>query len=121
MAVRYLNAQALRQVLPIEDAILAIRDAFCDDREVPRRVALGVSKFMIGRVKNYSGVKVVSVVPGKPVGIVVVFYSAGAPVGLVDGPTLTALRTGAAAGLLEIHVAQLQRDSSTNSSRCNTY
>src|SRR5690606_24887663 len=34
-----------------------------------------------------------------PVGVVMVFGSDGSPLGLVDGPTLTAIRTGAGAGL----------------------
>src|SRR5665811_1298300 len=44
-------------------------------------------------------IKVVSITPGDPAGIVVIFDGRGHPVGLVDGPTLTAIRTGAAAGL----------------------
>jgi ornithine cyclodeaminase len=44
-------------------------------------------------------VKVVSVVPGNPVGLVILFGPDGAPVGIVDGPTLTAIRTGAVCGL----------------------
>ncbi len=41
----------------------------------------------------------VSTVPGSPSGIVVAFAPDGSPIGLVDGPTLTAIRTGAGAGL----------------------
>ena len=48
---------------------------------------------------NDTGVKVVSTVPGKPFGIVAVFDGDGACRGLVDGPTLTAIRTAAGAGL----------------------
>jgi ornithine cyclodeaminase len=44
-------------------------------------------------------VKVVSVVPGNPVGLVAVFEGNGSPLGIVDGPTLTAIRTGAVVGL----------------------
>jgi ornithine cyclodeaminase len=44
-------------------------------------------------------VKVVSIVPGNPVGLVVVFGEDGSPLGVVDGPTITAIRTGAGSGL----------------------
>lgn len=80
-------------------AIEAMELAFSDDREVPIRSLLGGSLFMPGRAGEYTGVKVVSTVPGNPAGIVVVFGPDGSPLGMVDGPTLTAIRTGAAAGL----------------------
>jgi ornithine cyclodeaminase len=54
---------------------------------------------MPGRVGDTTGMKVVSTVPGHPVGIVAIFDTDGVPVGIVDGPTLTAIRTGAATGL----------------------
>ena len=97
--MRYLNAQATRHALSMEDAIDAMRDAFTRDRDIPQRQQLGASLFMPGRVGTTSGIKVVSTQPGSPSGIVVVFAEDGTPLGLVDGPTLTALRTGAAAGL----------------------
>jgi len=77
----------------------AMRVAFGDDTEIPPRVALAGSLFMPGRVANVTGVKVVSTVPGNPAGLVVVFGPDGSPLGLVDGPTLTAIRTAAGAGL----------------------
>ena len=80
-------------------AIDAMRDAFRDDRETPQRLLLGSSLFMAGKVGQHTGIKVVSITPGDPAGIVVIFDGRGHPVGLVDGPTLTAIRTGAAAGL----------------------
>ena len=96
--MRYLDAAATRAALTMEDAIGAMRHAFDPDREIPRRQQLGVSLFMPGRVGDTSGIKVVSTVPGNPAGVVMVFASDGEPLGLVDGPTLTALRTGAVAG-----------------------
>lgn len=81
------------------DAIDAMGIAFGDDKEIPQRQLLGSSFFMPARVGRISGIKVVSIVPGNPVGIVTVFDENGSPVGSVDGPTLTAIRTGAAAGL----------------------
>jgi ornithine cyclodeaminase len=81
------------------DAIAAMEDAFSADREVPLRKLLGGSLFMPGRVGSTTGVKVVSIVPGNPVGVVAVFDGDGSPMGMVDGSTLTSIRTGAACGL----------------------
>lgn len=97
--MRFLDAEATRSALPMIDAIDAMRTAFARNREVPQRQLLGASLFMPGRVGSISGIKVVSVMPGNPVGIVAVFGDDGTPLGLVDGPTLTAIRTGAVAGL----------------------
>lgn len=95
----YLDADATRKALPMSEAITAMESAFGDDRETPVRNLLGPSLFMPGRVGDVTGVKVVSTVPGKPFGIVAVFDDNGRCTGLVDGPTLTAIRTGAGAGL----------------------
>lgn len=97
--MRYLDAATTRACLSMSDAITAMERAFGDDRETPVRNQLGPSLFMPGRVANDTGVKVVSTVPGKPFGIVAVFDGDGACRGLVDGPTLTAIRTAAGAGL----------------------
>lgn len=97
--MRYLDARATRHALSMSAAIAAMAAAFGDDREVPVRNLLGPSLFMAGRVGQDTGVKVVSTVPGKPFGIVAVFDADGACRGLVDGPTLTAIRTAAGAGL----------------------
>ena len=80
-------------------AIDAMELAFGDDREVPQRVQLGPSLYMPARVGAHSGIKVVSTVPGNPVGVVMAFDGDGSPIGLVDGATLTAIRTAAGAGL----------------------
>ncbi len=97
--MRVLDAAATREALPMSSAITAMELAFGDDREVPVRTSLGGSLFMPGRAGAYSGIKVVSTVPGNPAGIVVVFGPDGSPIGVLDGPTLTAIRTGAASGL----------------------
>ncbi len=99
MAMRFMGPDEIRQSLSMPDAIAAMRLAFGDDREVPVRSVLGNSAFMVGRVGSYSGVKVVSLVPGNPAGLVAVFGEDGNPIGIVDGPTLTAIRTGAGSGL----------------------
>lgn len=95
----YLSPSVLRQALPIQEAIQTMRLAFGPDREQPLRFRVGGSLMMPGRVGRYTGVKLVSVVPGNPAGLVIVCDERGHPLGLVDGPTLTALRTGAASGL----------------------
>jgi ornithine cyclodeaminase len=105
--VRYLDAQATRAALSMRDAIDAMREAFTRDREIPQRQLLGSSLFMPGRVADVSGIKVVSTVPGTPSGIVVVFASNGVPLGFVDGPVLTALRTAAVSGLATELLADL--------------
>ena len=98
--MRYLDAAAVRAVLTMPSAIAAMRTAFGPDREVPQRTLVGPSLFMPGRAGSYTGVKVVSVVPGNPVGVVAVFGPDGTPLGMVDGATLTAIRTGAGCGLM---------------------
>lgn len=60
---------------------------------------LGSSLFMPGRLNEITAVKVVATTPGNPVGLVAVFDSQGSPLGVVDGPTLTSIRTGAVVGL----------------------
>jgi ornithine cyclodeaminase len=97
--VRFLNAEETRSSLPMSLAISSMTGAFGADRELPGRQLLGSSFFMPGRVGALSGIKVVSTVPGDPVGIVTVFDADGVPIGSVDGPTLTAIRTAAGAGL----------------------
>ncbi len=97
--MRFLDAAATRAALPMEAAIAAMEQAFGPDTEAPTRIQLAGSLFMPGRVGETTGVKVVSTVPGNPVGIVVAFGADGSPLGAVDGPTLTAIRTGAGCGL----------------------
>ncbi|MGQ0847961.1 MAG: ornithine cyclodeaminase family protein [Actinomycetota bacterium] len=95
----YLDSPATRAALSMPAAIAAMRIGLGDDRQVPVRTRLGGSLFMPGRAGAETGVKVLSVVPGNPVGLVMVFAADGSPLGVVDGSALTAIRTGAAAGL----------------------
>jgi ornithine cyclodeaminase len=97
--MRYLNASDTRAALPMADAIEAMEHAFTGEAETPLRTLVGNSLVMPGRLDDIMAVKVVSVVPGNPAGLVAVFDAEGSPLGLVDGPTLTALRTGAVCGL----------------------
>ncbi len=95
----FLDAVATRISLPIDGAIGAMRLAFSGDSEAPLRMQLGSSLFMPGRLNEITAVKVVATTPGNPVGLVAVFDSQGSPLGVVDGPTLTSIRTGAVVGL----------------------
>lgn len=97
--MRFLGPEATRKALPMADAIESQEVAFTEDWEAPLRSLLGGSLVMPGRVGDVMAVKVVSTVPGNPAGMVVVFGGDGSPLGLVDGPTLTAIRTGAGCGL----------------------
>jgi ornithine cyclodeaminase len=81
------------------DAIRAMEHAFSAEAETPLRTTVGSSLVMPGRLDDVIAVKVVSTAPGHPAGIVVVFGPDGTPLGLVHGPTLTAIRTGAVCGL----------------------
>lgn len=97
--MRYLDASATRRALPMADAIDAMEDAFSAESETPLRTLVGPSLVMPGTLDDLMAIKVVSTVPGNPAGLVVVFGRDGSPLGLVDGPTLTAIRTGAGSGL----------------------
>ncbi len=81
------------------DAIRAMEHAFSAEAETPLRTVVGSSLVMPGRLDDIIAVKVVSTTPGDPAGLVVVFAPDGTPLGLVHGPTLTAIRTGAVCGL----------------------
>lgn len=97
--MRYLNADQTRVALPMPDAIDAMRHAFSGDAQTPLRVALGGSLVMPGLLDDHMAIKVVSTVPGNPVGLVALFDVSGSPLGILDAPTLTAIRTGAVSGL----------------------
>ncbi len=97
--MRYLNSAETRQALPMMDAIREMEHAFSGEWETPLRSMVGTSLVMPGRLDDVMAVKVVSTIPGSPLGLVVVFALDGTPLGLVHGPTLTAIRTGAVSGL----------------------
>lgn len=97
--MRYLNAEQTRTALPMHDAVESMVHAFSGESEAPLRTLVGPSLVMPGSLDSHMAVKVVSIVPGNPVGLVIVFGEDGSPLGIVDGPTLTAIRTGAVAGL----------------------
>ncbi len=117
MQLKILTAADVRSCLGMEGAIEAMRTAFTQissgEAVIPDRVALasggGTSLFMPGYLprEGFLAAKVVSVFGdnpkrGLPViqGVVLVLDSTtGAPLALMDGTYLTALRTGAASGL----------------------
>jgi len=118
--VLILNAAEVRRALPMPEAIEAMKEAFAalsDGRaEVPLRTRLPVashdalSLFMpafVGGENNESlAIKVVSLFPGNPgkglgyiqAAVLVLEPDTGRALGLLEGSTLTAIRTGAAGG-----------------------
>lgn len=108
--MRYLNSADTRQALPMLDAIKAMEHAFSGESEAPVRSLVGQSLVMPGRLDDIMAVKVVSTVPGHPAGLVVVFGPDGNPLGLVHGPTLTAIRTGAVCGLATAMLASTEAE-----------
>lgn len=118
MELRILNAQEVRAALPMPAAIAAMKDAFTQvargDVVLPLRTQIevsgheGVAVIMPAYAAGSEAlaVKVVAVYPGNsrlglPTihGAVLVMEAAtGRPVALLEGGTLTAIRTGAASG-----------------------
>ncbi len=117
MKLTLLNADAIRQALPMPQAVTAMKDAFAELSSgaavVPQRLALdvaeadGTSLIMPAYLPSGGlGAKIVSVFPHNheralPAihGLVVVLDPAtGAPAALLDGTFLTAWRTGAGSG-----------------------
>jgi ornithine cyclodeaminase/alanine dehydrogenase-like protein (mu-crystallin family) len=115
----FLSAADVRRALPMTEAIGAMRDAFrqlaSDEVVMPARAHVdipkhdGVALFMpsYSPAADRFGVKVVNLFAGNAAlglpriqALVTVFDgSTGSPLAIVDGTTLTALRTGAVSGL----------------------
>ena len=116
-----LNADEIRKVLPMKDAIEAMKQAYSSlsdgKAEVPLRSRLpvppynGLTLFMPAFVNDKKSqalaVKVVSVFPHNPqhnlplifATVLVLEANTGKPTALLEGSSLTAIRTGAASGL----------------------
>src|SRR3990172_10561745 len=116
-----LNADEIRKVLPMKDAIEAMKQAYSSlsdgKAEVQLRSRLpvppynGLTLFMPAFVNNKKSqalaVKVVSVFPHNPqhnlplifATVLVLEANTGKPTALLEGSSLTAIRTGAASGL----------------------
>ena len=123
--MRILTAADVRSAVSMPDAIEAVRDGFIalstGRANVPLRGVLetdeGITLTMPAHVEGdpISTVKVVSVFPqnaqaGLPTinaAVLVISASTGVPQALMDGTTLTALRTGAASGLATDLLARL--------------
>ncbi len=117
MELRLLTADDVATALPMPEAIEAMRQAFAElaqgDVQSPQRLALttpqGTSLFMPAYLPQSQALaqKIVSVFPGNPArglptihGLVIVLDpTTGQPQALLEGGTLTAIRTGAASGL----------------------
>lgn len=115
-----LNADQVRQALPMDQAIAAMKDAYASlsngTAVSPLRTRLPIpshnalSLFMPAYMKSDSGealaVKVVSLFPGNPTrglayiqaAVLVLESDTGRAIALLEGSTLTAIRTGAASG-----------------------
>ena len=118
MKLRILSSDDVRRALPMRTAIEAMKRAFAQlstgQADVPLRVALnvprhnGLTLFMPAYLAadDTMAVKIVSVFNDNPAKglplihalVVVVDATTGAPVAVMDGTYLTALRTGAASG-----------------------
>ena len=115
-----LNADEVRQALPMNQAIAAMKDAFASLSDgtavVPLRTRLPISNhdalslFMPAYMKSDSGetlaIKVVSLYPHNPAhglayiqaAVLVLESDTGRAIALLEGGTLTAIRTGAGSG-----------------------
>lgn len=115
-----LNADEVRRALPMRQAIAAMKDAYASlsngTAVVPLRTRLQIpshqalSLFMPAYMRSESGealaVKVVSLYPGNPprglayiqAAVLVLEANTGRAIALLEGSTLTAIRTGAGSG-----------------------
>lgn len=118
MPIRFLNAHQVRQALPMADAIHAMKSAYAQlssgEAEVPLRTRIpfddveGVSLFMPAYLPQDDGlaIKIVSVFPHNPdqnlptihALVLALDPATGRPLALLEGGTLTAIRTGAGSG-----------------------
>jgi ornithine cyclodeaminase/alanine dehydrogenase-like protein (mu-crystallin family) len=118
--MRILTAIDVKQALPMKDCIEAMKHAYIalvnGNAEVPLRTRLqivpqdAVSLFMPAYVQDKAGnalaIKIVSLFPGNPdhglafiqAAVLVLDPNSGKPVALLEGSSLTAIRTGAGSG-----------------------
>jgi ornithine cyclodeaminase/alanine dehydrogenase-like protein (mu-crystallin family) len=117
--VRVLSAAEVRAALPMSACVAAARRALAADAVVPQRPVLHLPRgdvlFMPGRLAGVAvGVKVVGVfagnpargLPGTPGVMLLVDEETGVPEALLDGTSLTSLRTGAATGVAADRLAR---------------
>jgi ornithine cyclodeaminase/alanine dehydrogenase-like protein (mu-crystallin family) len=119
--VLVIDADALRELVPMADAIDAVREAFigvsCDQFWQPLRLS-HEHRTLVMAAADADGigtaVKVVSIRPGNPsrglpmIQASVVWHDgeSGRPTAVLDGDTVTALRTGAASGVATADLAE---------------
>lgn len=94
----FLSAIQLENALPIPLCMQGISDALQFPHHASLRPQYLNTLFMPASVGDCSGFKAVSVNPGKPEGTVFVMPPEGG-IGVVDGPSLTRIRTAAITGL----------------------
>ncbi|MFP4201294.1 MAG: ornithine cyclodeaminase, partial [Clostridia bacterium] len=119
-----LNAQDLRSAMSMERAIDTVEEAYeafsagralttlRTPMELPDGVTLTMPSFSASH--DAAGVKVVSVFPGNPdlglstiLGVMLLIDgSTGKPLAVLDGASLTALRTGASGGVAAKYLAR---------------
>jgi alanine dehydrogenase len=110
--VRILTASDVVRSLPMDRCLAAVRQALAAPAAIPERTRLALPAgdvlFMPGHLPGVAlGLKVVGVFPANPARglaatmavVLLVEADSGAPVALLDGTALTALRTGAATGV----------------------
>jgi ornithine cyclodeaminase/alanine dehydrogenase-like protein (mu-crystallin family) len=118
MKLRILSAEDVRKALPMPDAIVGMKNAYAQlstgQAEVPLRARVNVSPhsgttlIMPAYLKQSDdlAVKIVSVFPNNPVrneptiyaSVMVLDAEMGRPLAMMEGGTLTAIRTGAGSG-----------------------
>lgn len=118
MPIRILNAEQVRQALPMADAVEAMKRAYAQlsggQAHLPLRSRIGVegadgvSLFMPAYLPEDDGlaVKIVSVFPRNPEMDLPTIYAlvialdpaSGRPLAILEGASLTAIRTGAGSG-----------------------
>ncbi len=118
MKLRILSAEDVRRALPMTEAIEAVKSAFAQlssgNANMPLRVPIevpdhhGITLFMPGYLArdDQMAIKIVSIFTGNIARgmplihalVVVVDPATGEPLAVMDGGSLTALRTGAASG-----------------------
>ncbi|MEM2122608.1 MAG: alanine dehydrogenase [Candidatus Bathyarchaeia archaeon] len=127
MDLLFLNQEEVAALLDMKDALTAVEDSFREKGsgsvQMPPKIYLYYGRYngdlrvmpcyMEGSDK--SGVKVVNVHPGNPASrglptimavVILVDPSTGAPVAVMDGALITAIRTGAASGIATKYLAR---------------
>jgi ornithine cyclodeaminase/alanine dehydrogenase-like protein (mu-crystallin family) len=126
VVLKLLSASDIRRALPMDEAIRSVETAFIEfsagRAEMPPRTRIspdpsrGTTLFMPAYLPSSSalGAKVISIFPANVSRsiptihalVLMIDPATGLPLGLLDGSTLTALRTGAASGVATKHLSR---------------